>query len=221
MANILTRFTDIMQANIHSVLDKMEDPATMVDQYLRNMESDLGNVKAETAAVMAEESRCARKINEIEASVAKMNDYATRAVAAGNDADAKSFLGKKNEEMIKLQEAKANYETAKANSEKIRALHDKLSGDIQELQKRKTEIKAKLSVAKAQQKTNAINQAVGGIASNKSAFDALEEKANRMVDEAEAMSKLNAPPEMICTPKVRHLWRCIFLCQKEKTKSIV
>ena len=27
--------------------------------------------------------------------------------------------------------------------------------------------------------------------------------------------------EMICTPKVRHFWRCIFLWVKEKTKFIV
>ena len=53
MANILKRFTDIMSANINALLDKAEDPAKMVDQYIRDIESDLGNVKAETAAVMA------------------------------------------------------------------------------------------------------------------------------------------------------------------------
>ncbi|MBQ5474171.1 MAG: PspA/IM30 family protein, partial [Lachnospiraceae bacterium] len=50
---ILTRFKDIMSANINSLLDKAEDPEKMIDQYLRNMESDLGKVKSETAAVMA------------------------------------------------------------------------------------------------------------------------------------------------------------------------
>ena len=57
MANILKRFTDIMSANINALLDKAEDPAKMVDQYIRDIESDLGNVKAETAAVMAAEKK--------------------------------------------------------------------------------------------------------------------------------------------------------------------
>ena len=54
MASILKRFKDIMAANINQLLDKAEDPEKMIDQYLRDMEEDLGRVKAETAAVMAE-----------------------------------------------------------------------------------------------------------------------------------------------------------------------
>lgn len=54
---ILTRFKDIMSANINALLDKAEDPEKMIDQCLRNLNSDLGKVKAETATVMAEEQR--------------------------------------------------------------------------------------------------------------------------------------------------------------------
>lgn len=57
MAGIMKRFGDIMSANLNALLDKAEDPEKMVDQYLRNLESDLGKVKAETAAVMAEETK--------------------------------------------------------------------------------------------------------------------------------------------------------------------
>ena len=39
---ILTRFKDIMSANINALLDKCEDPEKMIDQYMRNLESDLG-----------------------------------------------------------------------------------------------------------------------------------------------------------------------------------
>ena len=48
MAGILSRFKDIMSSNINALLDKVEDPNKMIDQYLRNLESDLGKVKAET-----------------------------------------------------------------------------------------------------------------------------------------------------------------------------
>lgn len=57
MAGIITRFKDIMSSNINALLDKAEDPSKMIDQYLRNLESDLGKVKAETASVMAEEKK--------------------------------------------------------------------------------------------------------------------------------------------------------------------
>ena len=54
---ILKRFGDIMSANINALLDKAEDPEKMIDQYLRDLNSDLGKVKAETAAIMADEQR--------------------------------------------------------------------------------------------------------------------------------------------------------------------
>ena len=64
MAGILGRFKTIMESNINALLDKMEDPEKMIDQYLRDMEKDLGSVKAETVAVMDQESAAKRKVTE-------------------------------------------------------------------------------------------------------------------------------------------------------------
>ena len=94
---ILTRFKDIMSANINALLDKCEDPEKMIDQYMRNLESDLGKVKAETASVMAEETRCKRELDECAADVAKYQSYAEKALQAGNEADARTFLEKKQQ----------------------------------------------------------------------------------------------------------------------------
>ena len=75
MAGILKRFKDIMAANINALLDKAEDPEIMIDQYLRDMESDLGKVKAETASIMADAEKAgyARSVRELadESSVLK------------------------------------------------------------------------------------------------------------------------------------------------------
>ena len=89
---ILTRFKDIMSANINALLDKCEDPEKMIDQYMRNLESDLGKVKAETASVMAEETRAKRELDECTEQINKMQSYAEKALRAGNEADARSSL---------------------------------------------------------------------------------------------------------------------------------
>ena len=57
---ILERFTDIIKANINDLLDRAEDPAKMIDQYLRDLTENLAEVKKETAGVMAQESRARR-----------------------------------------------------------------------------------------------------------------------------------------------------------------
>ena len=92
---VIQRFKDIMSANVNAVLDKAEDPEKMIDQYMRNLQDDLGKVKAETAAVMAEETRAKRELDECNQEVEKLQKYAEKAVAAGNDSDARLFLQKK------------------------------------------------------------------------------------------------------------------------------
>ena len=97
MGRILERFSDIVKANVNAVLDKMEDPSKMIDQYLREMLEDLAEVKKETAGVMAEEARTKRLAEANAAEVAKYEELAKKALTAGNEDDARVFLSKKQE----------------------------------------------------------------------------------------------------------------------------
>lgn len=195
MAGIIKRFTDIMSANINALLDKAEDPAKMIDQYLRDMESDLGKVKAETAAVMAEEARAKRELDECTEESAKMQEYAKRAVLSGNDNDAKQFLAAKQKLEDKQTALSKAYEAAAQNASKMRSMHDKLVKDIQELNSRRDTIKAKLAVAKNQEKINKLGGSMSGAADSMSAFERMEAKADKMLDEANAMAQLNQSAE--------------------------
>lgn len=192
MASILGRFKTIMASNINALLDKMEDPEKMIDQYLRDMEKDLGSVKAETVAVMAQESAAKRKVAEYENEIKKMEDYAKKALQAGNEADARMFLEKKGSIKIKLESLEKEKMVAVENSLKMREMHDKLTSDIQKLNARKNEIKAKIKMAKSAQKISAMTSSAG-ISGKMSSFNSIEEKADRMLDEANATIELNSP----------------------------
>lgn len=189
---ILARFKDIMASNINALLDKMEDPEKMIDQYMRNLESDLGKVKAETAAVMADEKRAKRELDECQAEVDKLQSYAEKAVKAGNDDDARQFLAKKQTLSTQLTSLQQTYLIAKDNASKMRQMHDKLVNDINELNARRDAIKAKIKVAKAQQTVNKIGANMSNSQESLSAFSKIEAKANKMLDEANAMAELNA-----------------------------
>ena len=191
MAGIIKRFSDIMSANLNALLDKAEDPEKMIDQYLRNLESDLGKVKAETASVMAEETKCKRELDECNADIEKMQRYAEKAIVAGNDNDARQFLEKKQQLASKQTALQQAYDLAHGNAVKMKEMHDKLVSDIGELQSRRDAIRAKVAVAKTQERLNKVGSSVAGVSNNLSAFDRMEEKANRMLDEANAMSELN------------------------------
>ena len=188
---IMTRFKDIMSANVNALLDKAEDPEKMIDQYLRNLESDFAKVKAETASIMAEEKNARRKLSECDEEIAKMGEYAKKAVAAGNDNDARQFLTKKNELTQKREVLAKECELAQANAEKMRQMHDKLESDISAMKSKRDMLKAKVKVAETQKKINQMGAGLESAGNNAAAFDRMEEKVNKMLDEAEAIGELN------------------------------
>lgn len=191
MANILKRFGDIMSANISALLDKAEAPEKMIDKYLRDVEEDLGKVKAETAAVMAAETKAKRELDECGEEIAKMQKYAEKALLAGNEGDARTFLEKKaqlTEKQAGLQQA---YDLAAANASKMKEMHDKLAKDMESLQAKRDAIKAKVAVAKTQEKLNKMSSSISGTGEAMAAFERMETKADQMLDEANAMAELN------------------------------
>ena len=188
---ILQRFGDIMKSNINAMLDKCEDPAKMVDQTLRDLRESLAQVKKETASVMADEQKAKRLLDECNADITKFDSATRKALQSGNEEDAKTLLAKKQSLEQKKVSLESTYNVAHANAEKMRQMHDKLVSDIDQLETRKDAIKAKVATAKAQEQ---MNKATAGINTNASisAFERMEEKANKMLDAANAEAELNA-----------------------------
>ena len=119
---------------------------------------------------------------------------AHKAISAGNDGDAKIFIAKKQEIEAKGADLQKTYDIAHDNAQKMRAMHDKLTNDITTLEARRANVKAKVAVAKTQEKINKINSSMDTASSSMQAFERMEAKADRMLDEANAMSELNEKP---------------------------
>jgi len=190
---IISRFTDIMKANINDLLDKCEDPAKMVDQTLRNLNEDLVDVKKETASVMAEEKRCQREVDKYKDEVAKWDSFARKALTAGNESDARTFLAKQQQAQTHLDDANKVLAIAADNAKKVRQMHDKLANDIATLEQRKNTIKAKATVAKTQQSINKMNSA-SKAAGTMSKFNDIEARVDAKLDAAMAEAELNEEP---------------------------
>ena len=189
---ILTRFKDIMASNINALLDKAEDPEKMIDQCLRNLNSDLGKVKSETAAIMAEEQRAKRALDECNAEIAKMQQYASKDLEAGNEDDARKFLEQKAVLSAKLPGLQEAYNLASNNATQMRQMHDKLVSDINELEARRDMIKGKLAVAKTQERINKMTSSVASANNSIASFKKYEEMADKALDKANAMAQLNS-----------------------------
>ena len=106
---ILSRFGDIMRANINDLLTGAENKNAekLLNQYLRDAREDYAQVRNETASVMAEEAAAKRRLDGINDQMTRYERYAQAAVQAGNDADALKFLEAKGQLQPKKTDAEA------------------------------------------------------------------------------------------------------------------
>lgn len=187
---IIDRFSTIMKSNINALLDKAEDPEKIIDQTLRDLRENLADVKRETAAVMANEKRDQRAVEEASENVEKYEAGARNALKSGNEEDARKLLEAKARWQEKLDDAQKNLETSSMNADRMRQMHDKLVKDIRDLEDRQDGIKAKMANARAVEAVNKARSDLSG-GSSIAAFERMEEKADAALDAAMAEERLN------------------------------
>lgn len=189
---ILKRFSDIMRSEINALLDKAEDPAKLVDQYLLDLRKDLAEVRSETATVMAAEDDAKLALERCKADIERHAKAAMGAVKAGNDDDARQLLAQKQKYEANLPALQEAYDAAHQNAEMMQQMHTKLVNDIQSLEARKDAIKAKAAAAKAQEHINEIVAGAPNAEAGMEAFERLEAKTDKRLSAARAEAKLNA-----------------------------
>jgi phage shock protein A len=180
-----------MKANINALLDKAEDPAKMIDQYLIDMKESLAAVKKETITIMALEKTAKKALDEENFEIGKFKDLAAVAAKSNKDEDARVFIKKYKDLEANLATLETNYKTAGENAAKMKEMHNKLVSDIETLEGRKAQIKATVSIAKAVEKTNKIGDASSKVSDIGSKFSAMEDKANERLNRAQAASELD------------------------------
>ena len=143
---------------------------------------------------MAEETRAKRLVDENAAQIARFAGLARKALAAGNEDDARVFLTKKQELEAEGADLAEIYGVAHGNASKMRQLHDKLVDDIEELNGRRALIEAKVAVAKTQDIVNEYAPRTEASTVARGAIDRMEDAADALLDQANAAAELGRAP---------------------------
>ena len=141
---LFTRFTDIVNANINSMLDKAEHPEKMIRLIIEEMEETLVDVRSTAAKYFAEKKTLVREIKNLEASKESWHNKAALAITKGREDLAKSALTEKHK-------AKEKIDDVQGQLVKL----DEYLADVQEDSKR---LQDKLSEAKRRQKALILKQ---------------------------------------------------------------
>ena len=128
--SIFTRFKDIVNSNINSLLDKAEDPEKMLRLMIGEMEDTVIDLKTTTAARMAEAIRSEKKVDEAKATVERWQARAELAIEKGKDELAREALVEKKHAQEVYERALENISSLKKSveegKEEIRTLEDKI-----------------------------------------------------------------------------------------------
>lgn len=89
---VFSRFKDIVNANINSLLDSAEDPDKMIRMMIREMEDTIVELKTSCAEKMAVRSRFTKDLDNEEESSSRWEKRARLAVEKGRDDLAKEAL---------------------------------------------------------------------------------------------------------------------------------
>ncbi len=136
---IFTRFSDIVNSNINSILDKAEDPEKIVRLMIQEMEDTLVEVRSAAARSIADKKDLNRKLSALEHDQRDWDGKAELALRKGREDLAKAALVEKSRATSAIEMIRADYE---AIDEGL----GKLNEDISRLE-------AKLLDAKARQKS--------------------------------------------------------------------
>jgi phage shock protein A len=133
---IFSRFSDIVNSNINSILEKAEDPEKIVRLMIQEMEDTLVEVRSAAARAIADRKETNRKLARAESEAADWQQKAELAIDRNRDDLARAALAEKS----------SAEKSAKALREQMTHLTeglDKLNDDIASLEEKLSDAKAR------------------------------------------------------------------------------
>jgi phage shock protein A len=199
---IISRIKRIISANINNMIEKAEDPESLLKELIREMDDNIIKLRNEIIKSIAAEKRLARQVEAVQKKVLLWQENSEKAVRDGNDDLARKALGRKITEERNLPDLMEQHQRAVGSSaslkEQLRLLEDK----VQDARRKNEILIARKRSAQAHQSLLTATQNFAAAARKSDAllaeahlltpgaFESIEDEVLRLETEAEALQEV-------------------------------
>lgn len=191
---IFKRLKNIALADVHEVLDKAEDPVSMLKQYIRDMEEQLVKAQQALTVQLGLEKQCEALVVQAQAVVEKRLRQANLAIERNEDEAAKLALQDKIVNERSLLAYKQQSEAVQAKTAELQSKVKVLQEKYEELKLKQQELASRAYTAKAVQSIQTTISSFGAD-SVVQGFSRMEERIWALEAETKASQVLAVPPQ--------------------------
>ncbi|WDD98330.1 phage shock protein PspA [Thalassomonas actiniarum] len=182
---MFSRFADIINANINSMLDKAEHPEKMIKLIIQEMEETLVEVRAAAAKHIAEKKTLLRQKRTIETSICHWQEKAELAISKDREDLARSALAEKNKNKEQAQLIQEELDTLEEYLSKVQEDSQRLQDKLTEAKRRQQAYVVREQSVQARLKVRQ-QAAVVNIDEAIAKFERYQQKIDRVEAEVEA-----------------------------------
>lgn len=184
---IFSRMVNLFKSNANSALDKMEDPIKLYDLKMKELLESMHKVEGDTAEVIASVKKSDMELEKLDSEIKSIESMAKAAAKSGNRADVEKLLQHKADIKHQRDVVQATRDSLQNSADQAKATYERLKSAVEEMNRKKYVLQAKMTAAEAQQKINDITSSVniGGINT-----ESIEDAVDRKTLAAQAVAEL-------------------------------
>jgi len=186
---LLERVSTLIRANLNDLIDKAENPETMIKQVILDMENQLLQVKTQVAIAIADQHVLEKKQQENEENERQWQRRAELAVDKHNDALARSALERSMSYKQMAESFRQQVEDQMTQVENLKSALLKLQQKLEEARSKSELLIAKHRRSRALHKAGTAERTMGNDTSA-TAFDRMKSKVQQTEAVAQATSEL-------------------------------
>jgi phage shock protein A len=191
MSSIFKRVSDIINANLNDLLDRMEDPERIIKQIIREMEGNIGQAKEGVINALASEKQLLRELERHRKHSKEWLSKAETALQADKEDLARSALARKKEIDQIITNLEPAWQSAKATSDRLKAQLLQLENKLEETKRKRSTLLARQRATEARQQMDSTMDTFRTGLDAQARFDRMEDKVEEMEARTEAAAELN------------------------------